>query len=130
MIRPKLFSCEDRRELLSCVKRQREDHGVARRANALLLLDDGKSCVEIAQVLYLDDDTVRGWHKQYLSQGWDAVAYDGWKGGQSRLSVAQEAALCVWLEEHFCRSTVEIRSYITVQFDLRYSHSGCVKLLA
>ena len=130
MIRSKFLSCEDRRELLSCVKRQREDHGVARRANALLLLDDGKSCVEIAQVLYLDDDTVRGWHKQYLSEGWDAVAYDGWKGGQSRLSVAQEAALCVWLEDHFCRSTVEIRAYVAAQFDLEYSHSGCVKLLA
>ena len=58
MIRSNFLSREDRRELLSCVKRQREDHGVARRANALLLLDDGKSCVEIAQVLYLDDDTV------------------------------------------------------------------------
>ena len=85
MIRSNFLSRDDRRELLSCVKRQREDHGVARRANALLLLDDGKSCVEIAQVLYLDDDTVRGWHKQYLSEGWDTVAYDGWKGGQSRL---------------------------------------------
>ena len=58
MIRSNFLSREDRRELLSCVKRQREDHGVARRANALLLLDDGKSCVEIAQVLYLDDDHV------------------------------------------------------------------------
>ena len=73
---------------------------------------------------------MRGWHKQYLSEGWDAVAYDGWKGGQSRLSVAQKSALCAWLEERFCRSTVKIRSYITAQFDLRYSHSGCVKLLA
>ena len=72
MNRSNFLSLEDRRELLACVKRQREDHGVARRANALLLLDDGKSCVEIAQVLYLDDDTVRGWHKQYLSESWDA----------------------------------------------------------
>ena len=77
MNRSNFLSLEDRRELLVCVTRQREDHGVARRANALLLLDDGKSCVEIAQVLYLDDDTVRGWHKQYLAEGWDAVAYDG-----------------------------------------------------
>ncbi len=130
MIRPNFLSREDRLELLACVKRQREDHGVARRANALLLLDDGKSCVEIAQVLYLDDDTVRGWHKQYLADGWDAVAYDGWKGGQSRLSVAQQVALCAWLEDRFCRSTVEIRAYVTAQFDLEYSHSGCVKLLA
>ena len=81
MIRLKFLSGEDRCELLSCVKRQREDHGVARRANALLLLDDGKSCVEIAQVLYLDDDTVRGWHKQYLSEGWDAVAMTVGKAG-------------------------------------------------
>ena len=94
MNRSNFLSLEDRRELLACVKRQREDHGVARRANALLLLADGKSCVKIAQVLYLDDDTVRGWHKQYLAEGWDSVAYDGWKGGQSRLAVAQQVALC------------------------------------
>ena len=25
---------------------------------------------------------------------------------------------------------MEIRAYVTAQFDLRYSHSGCVKLLA
>ena len=130
MIHTNFLSREDRRELLSCVKRQREDHGVARRANALLLLDDGKSCVEIARVLYLDDDTVRGWFKQYLAEGWDSVAYDGWKGGQSRMSPAQEETLCTWLEGRFCRSTVEIRAYMTAQFDLNYSHSGCVKLLA
>ena len=51
MKRSNFLSLEDRRELLACVKRQREDHGVERWANALLLLDDSKSCVEIAQVL-------------------------------------------------------------------------------
>ena len=89
MIRTNFLSGEDRRQLLACVKRQREDHDVVRRPNALLLFDDGKSRVEIAQVLYLDDDTVRGWHKLYLAAGWNAVAYGGWKGGQSRLAVAQ-----------------------------------------
>ena len=65
-------------------QRQREDHGIARRANAILLLDDGESCARIAKFLYLDDDTIRGWHKTYLQDGWDALALDGWKGGQSR----------------------------------------------
>ena len=59
MIRPNFLTTADRLELWSCVKRQREDHGVARRANALLLLDDGMSCSQIAKVLFLDDDTVR-----------------------------------------------------------------------
>ena len=67
---PQFISREDRREFLACVKHQREDHGVARRANMLLLLGDGKSCVAIASVFYLDDDTVRSWHKQYLTMGW------------------------------------------------------------
>tara|TARA_B110000208_G_scaffold135024_1_gene163305 strand:- start:66 stop:347 length:282 start_codon:yes stop_codon:yes gene_type:complete len=43
MICTNFLSREDRRQLLACVKLQRKDHGVARRANALLLLDDGKS---------------------------------------------------------------------------------------
>ena len=29
------------------------------------LLDDGLSCEAVARVLYLDDDTVRGWHERF-----------------------------------------------------------------
>ena len=60
----------------------------------------------------------------------DALAVDGWKGGQSRMSPDQEAALCDWLDGRFCRSTVEIREHISKEFGLRYAHSGCIKLLA
>ena len=106
MIRPGFLSSADRLELEVCVRRQREDHGIARRANAILLLDDGKSCQQISDFLYLDDDTIRGWHKTYLQDGWDALAFDGWKGGQSHMTQAQQVALCAWLEARFCRSTV------------------------
>jgi hypothetical protein len=56
MIHPGFLSSAERLELEACVRRQREDHGIARRANAILLLDDGKSCQEISDFLYLDDD--------------------------------------------------------------------------
>lgn len=112
------------------MRRQREDHGIARRANTILLLDDGESCARIAKFLYLDDDTIRGWHKTYLQNGWDALAFDGWKGGQSRMTQAQEAALCAWLEARFCRSTVEIKAHVAAECGLNYSHSGCIKVLA
>lgn len=75
------------------MRSQREDHGVARRANAILLLDDGKSCQVIAEFLYLDDDTIRGWHRTYREAGWEALSIDGWKGGTSRLTATQEAEL-------------------------------------
>ena len=60
MIRPGFLSSLERRKREAYVRRQREDHGVARRANAILLLDDGKLCQAIAGFLYLDDDTIRG----------------------------------------------------------------------
>jgi len=130
MIRRGFLSPSERRELEACVRSQREDHGIARRANAILLLDDGKSCQEIAEFLYLDDDTIRGWYKTYQRAGWDALSVDAWQGGQSRMTRTQETALCDWLEERFCRSTGAIRAHIAAEFGLHYSHSGCIKLLA
>ena len=112
MIRSGFLASSERRELVACGRSQRAEHGIARRANAILLLDDGESCVQIAKFLYLDDDTVRGWCKTYREGGWDAVSTDSWKGGQSRMTSAQETALCAWLDERFCRSTVEIRAHI------------------
>ena len=104
MIRRGFLSLSERRELEACVRSQREDHGIARRANAILLLDDGESCAQIAKFLYLDDDTIRGWYKTYQRAGWDALSVDAWQGGQSRMTRMQETALCDWLEERFCRS--------------------------
>jgi hypothetical protein len=73
---PQLSSSADRIAIEACVRRQREDHGIASRANAILLLVDGESCARIAKLLYLDDDTIRGWYKSYRQDGWDAL---GWK---------------------------------------------------
>jgi hypothetical protein len=44
MISASFVSSTQRLKLEACVRRQREDHGIARRAHAILLLDDGKSC--------------------------------------------------------------------------------------
>ena len=129
MIRPNFLSAANRLELEQCLRRHREEYGIARRANAILLLDKGKSCAEIAEFLYLDDDTIRGWFKVFRQEGWDTLAHDGWQGGQSRLTSDQETKLSAWLEDHFCRSAVEIRAFITAKFELGYSHSGCLKML-
>ena len=96
MICPGFLSPSERRALEACRRSHREDHGVARRANAILLLDDGKLCQTIADFLYLDDDTIRGWHKTYREAGWDGLSVDDWKGGQARMTPAQEAELCAW----------------------------------
>ena len=90
MIHPNFLSAASRLELERCLRRHREEYGIARRANAILLLDKGKSCAEIAEFLYLDDDTIRGWYKAFRQEGWDALALDGRHGRQSRLTPDQE----------------------------------------
>jgi len=129
MIQSNFLSSQERLALERCVRRHVEEHGIARRANAILLLDKGKSCAVIAEFLYLDDDTVRGWHKAYIQAGWDALSLDGWQGGQSRMTAEQEAELIIWLEGRFCRSADEVGAHIKAKYGLRYSHSGCLKLL-
>ena len=94
MIQTNFLSAAERAELERCVRRQRENHGIARRANAILLLDDGESCAQIAKFLYLDDDTVRGWYKSYRLDGWEALAIDGWQGGHSWMRIPEHSATC------------------------------------
>jgi transposase len=122
VISSNFLSAANRLELERCLRCHREEHGIARRANAILLLDKGKPCAEIAEFLYLDDDTIRGWYKAFRREGWDALAHDGWQGGQSRLTPDQKTNLSAWLEGRFCRSAGEIRAFITAEFELGYSH--------
>ena len=63
MIRPGFLSASDRRELEASVRPRREDPAVARCDDAILLLDNGKSCQAITEVLYLDGASIRGGHK-------------------------------------------------------------------
>jgi transposase len=129
MIEPRFLSPAQRAELEQIVRRPSEDHGVARRANAILLLDDDWSCVQVGRALYLDDDTVRNWHNQYRLGGLDLLTTFDWKGGLTFLNATQEAALCNWLEAQFVRDTRPVIAFIKAEFGVQYSHSGCLKLL-
>jgi hypothetical protein len=69
---------ESRSDLIELTRDGSVAHRLARRANALLLLDDGMSCEATAKVLFLDDDTIRTWHRLYIkkraSKAWRALA--------------------------------------------------------
>jgi hypothetical protein len=69
MIRGGFLSPRQRAELIALLRDGRTEQRLARRANAVLLLDDGWSCERAAKALYLDDDTIRGWRKTYDEAG-------------------------------------------------------------
>ena len=86
MIHPNFLSAASQLELEQCLRRHREEYRIAPCANTILLLDKGKSCAEIAEFLYLEDDTIRGRYKAFRQEGWDALALDGRHRRQSRLT--------------------------------------------
>jgi len=103
---------------------------MARRANALVLLDDGLSCVQVAAVLFLDDDTIWRWYSLFLEDGLEGLTRFEGGGGASRLSALQEAALTAWVAESLPRSTRQVGAYIERQFGVVYeSRSGLIALL-
>jgi hypothetical protein len=64
-------------------------HRLGRRANALVLLDDGMGYAAVAKVLLLDDDTVRTWRRLYEDDGIEGLAGFGYEGSACRLSNEQ-----------------------------------------
>jgi transposase len=129
MIRPEFLSAAERKELVSLARNGSASHRVARRANAIVLLNDGWSCDQVAKALLLDDDTVRGWFKSYNEHGLKAITTFRHGGSESCLTQAQELELIAWVRADFPSSTSVIGSWIRDKFDLYYSHSGLIALL-
>ena len=106
------------------------EHRVGRRANAILLLDDGLSCERVAKVLYLDDDTVRGWRKLYDERGIAGLERFDAGGSSSRLSMVQEEALKAYVAEALPRTTRQVGAFIEREFGIVYeSRAGLIALL-
>ncbi len=130
MIRQGFLSTAERKELLSLARDGSAAHRFARRANAVLLLDDGLSCEQVAKVLYLDDDTVSGWRKLYGERGIAGLEQFDAGGSSSHLTVAQEEALKAYVAQVLPRSTRQIGAFIEREFGVVYeSRSGLIALL-
>ena len=129
MIRGGFLSAEDRRALTGLARDGLAEHRVARRANAIVLLDQGWSCERVAAALLLDDDTVRDWHRSFERGGVAELKSFGHEGGSSRLSNEQESALSDWVDTHCPRSIREIGAFLKRTFGQSYSRSGLIALL-
>ena len=130
MIRKRFLAEPDRQALFALARDVSAAHGVARRANAIILLDKGMSCEAIAQVLLIDDDTVRRWHGVYVDGGLDCLTRSGHEGSECRLSEAQQTELKDWISATLPRTSREVGTYILARFGIAYqARSGLIKLL-
>ena len=130
MIRAGFLDRESRQDLIELTRDGSAAHRLARRANALVLLDDGMSCASVAKVLYLDDDTIRTWHRLYQEDGIEGLASFGYEGSACRLTAEQRERLTAWITEVLPRTSREIGAWIARECGLEYEgRSGLIALL-
>ena len=129
MIRPGFLSNAERDELRALARDGLSEGRVVRRANAIVLLNDGWSCAEVATALLLDDDTVRGWHKLYEESGLTGLVVFHQGGSEGHLTCAQEAALVEWVRTNLPRRAQVIGAWLHETCGMDYSRAGLIALL-
>ena len=121
---------KDRKALTALARDGSSRCRVSRRANALVLLDEGWSCQQVADALLLDDDTIRGWRKLFEQRGVEGITGFDVGGSASYLGVKQEDDLKAWVGATLPRSTRQIGAWIEQEFGHVYSgRSGLIALL-
>ena len=121
---------DERQTLIELSRDGLAQHRLARRANALVLLDRGMRPREVASVLLLDDGTVREWREIFETQGVEGLAGFHFGGRQARLGEEQQAELANWVADSAPRSTREVGCFIEQRFDIAFaSRSGLIALL-
>ena len=130
MIQADFLNTSQRVQLIEVARNGLSEHRVARRANALILLDRGMSCEDVGSVLLLDDDTVRTCYRNFKKDGIEGLVEFGYVGSVCQLSVGQQEKLTAWIGETLPRSTREVGAWIEREFGITYQcRSGLINLL-
>ena len=108
MIRSGFLSPEDRADLIALAQDGSAAHRLARRANALVLVDSGWSCEQVAQALFLDDDTVRKWRDAFVEEGLEGLTRFEAGGSACQLSGEQQEKLKAWITATLPHSTRQV----------------------
>ena len=130
MIRGGFLSEEDRKALIALARDGLAAGRGTRRANALVLLDKGMSCQEVAEVLLFDYDTIRDWYERFEQNGIEGLTRFEMGGSSGKMSAEQCDTLKAWVGSTLPRSTRHVGAWIAKEFGLVYeSRSGLIALL-
>ena len=123
------LTADERQALKDLMRKRKVDALKARRANALPLLDEGKSPQSVAKVLFLDPDTVRGWLRDFHDQGLASLEAGEYPEREGYLNSNQEGVLKAHFRDNPPRDSNEVRDYILRSFGVNYSRPGAIKLM-
>ena len=119
---------EQRSEYKRMHKKCKKKH-YADRIKSILALDKGYSFEHIAELLMIDDTSVRRWHEQFQQGGIETLLKDDYQGSDPKLSMEQQKELVTHLEQHTYLSAKEIAHYVKENFAVEYTVKGMTALL-
>lgn len=99
------------------------------RANSILLLDKGGSVPQVAEALFLDEDSVRQFFSRYNAGKLDGLLCDNYHGKDSKLQDDQKELLRQHVADNLYMDSALVIAFILLEFGVSYSKSGIHRLL-
>lgn len=109
--------------------RSTKDKRAADRIKAIYSLGVGYSAQEIADILMIDDETLRNYVKRYQDGGVKALIENNHKGSHSNLSGMELKELELHVKSNSYLSVDGIVNYVYKIYGIKYSISGMTQLL-
>lgn len=101
----------------------------ADRIKALLLLNKGLAYSQVAEILMLDETTIRRYKVDFEKTGIDGLLEDRYHGSDGYLTAVQEKKLTGYLREHTYQTVKAVASYVFDTYGKQYSIDGMTHLL-
>lgn len=101
----------------------------ADRIKAILLLNKGFDFNEVAELLLIDDATVRRWYDTFKTKGIKTLIRDFYIGGTRKLTQIELTCLNQQLSHRIYRTAKEVCWYVEQKFGVVYTPKGMTSLL-
>jgi transposase len=109
--------------------RKAKERRKADRIKAVILRSTGWTVSQVAEVLLMDEDTVRNYVARFRRGGLAELLNDNYKGGLAFLSEKELEELDAHLQERLYQTVQEIVAYVEQRFKVRYSVRGMTEVL-
>jgi len=114
---------------LRIAHKQTRDKRLADRIKAVLALAAGHEYTEIAEILLLDETTLRRYVERFKEVGVDGLLESRYAGGAADMTTIQQKELAHYLEANTLPTASAVVAYIEEKYRIVYTPNGVAKLL-
>ena len=124
------LTIDQRNELIAALRFARKSRAKdSYKINAILLLGSDWTLEAVAKALFLSDETVSKYKKDYIDGGLSTLLSKRYRGSDCKLTEKQQRVLCDELDGNIYLTTVQVVAFAEKTFGIIYSISGMNDLL-